>query len=54
MRIIITSTAHSSYNETGVVVRDLRGEGLEVRLDRSGKIVLVPEKQWKVLKVQEA
>ena len=54
MRILITSTAHPNYNETGTVVRDLREGGLEIRLDRSGQLVQVPEKQWKVLKLQEA
>lgn len=54
MRILITSISHPHYNQTGTVVRDLRQEGLLVRLDRSNEEVLVPEGQWKILKLQEA
>lgn len=52
MRILITSTDHQYYNETGVVVSDKREEGVEVKLDRSGEVVLVPAGQFKVTKIQ--
>jgi hypothetical protein len=53
MRVLITSKDHPNYNETGTIVRDLRTEGIEVELDRSTAVVLVPEKQWKVISLQE-
>lgn len=53
IRILVTSVGHPAYNQTGRICRDLRGDGVEIILDSSGRRALVPEGQWKIVSRQD-